>query len=285
LPDRIAQARARVDVILEAERRCEAIDPQSRTRAWIGDSVTARSVVLLHGITNGPLQYALLGEQLAARGHNVIVPRVRFHGYRDRMTDAIANLRAADFESAALDGVAIGALCGERVVTLGISVGAVVAGWLAARVAIDTAIAIAPFCGVREVPGRANDLLGSSLRTMPNVFSWWDPRRKTAQPPPHGYPRFPTRGLGEALGISTELAHTTSGAYARRVFLVLNRYEPIVNNPFARRRFAELQPLGVEVDDIELDGLPHIHDIIEPQIPEARPDLVYPRLIELIERT
>ena len=44
---------------------------------------------------------------------SVIVPRVRFHGYRDRMTDAIAHLRAADFESAALDGV-------EHLVVIGV---------------------------------------------------------------------------------------------------------------------------------------------------------------------
>jgi hypothetical protein len=131
-------------------------------------------------------------------------------------------------------------------VVAGISTGAVLAGWLAARTRIDTALAIAPFCGLRDVPGAANDALGALLRAAPNRFSWWDPREKEMQPPPHGYPRFGTRVLGESLKISTQLdAVQGSLAHGRRAVLVLND--------------------------------------VEPEIPQARTDLVYPRLIEIIE--
>jgi pimeloyl-ACP methyl ester carboxylesterase len=185
-------------------------------------------------------------------------------------------------EAAALRAVAIGALCGERVVVAGISVGATLAGWLAARTAIDTAIAIAPFCGIRELYGGLNDLLGATLRAAPNRFLWWDPRRKEAQPPSHGYPRFSTHALGESLLPSTTL-DGTAGPHARRVDLVRNAREPVVNDAFARRRFARLEPLGVAINHVVWEGLPAIHDVIEPQIPQARTDLVYPRLIALVE--
>ncbi len=281
--DRIGQARTLLDAIAAQERADAAIDPQHGTRWWIGDEVLPTAVVLLHGLTNSPPQYDRLARELYARGHAVIVLRMPYHGYRDRMTDAIAALRARDLEAAALQAVLIAALCGERVVVAGISVGATLAGWLAARTRIDVGIGVAPFCGLRELRAGLNDALGGLLRAAPNVFGWWDPREKEAQPPPHGYPRFATRSLGESLRISTELAQAPLGPHARRAVLVLNANDPVVNNPHAARRFDALRPLGVEVEHVVLQGLPAIHDILEPAIPQAQPELVYPALIDLIE--
>lgn len=278
---RVAEARARLERIAARERADPAIDPRSATAWWIGDAVAPRAVVLLHGFTNGPLQYAALAPRLAARGCAVIVPRIAYHGYRDRMTDATAALRAENWERAALRATEIAALCGERVVVLGISVAGTAAAWLAARVAIDHAIAIAPFCGVRALPGRANRALGAALRAAPDRFVWWDPRRKERQLPPHAYPRFPTRALGEALRLDDELLPARSGARARRVTLVLNRYEPAINNAYARRRFALLAAAGIALDETTI-AVPHTHDVIEPRIPQARPEEVYPVLERLI---
>jgi carboxylesterase len=282
--ERIIEARARLTVIAEDDARDPRIEPRYTARAWVHDDVAPVSVVLLHGFTNCPMQYDRLGPQLAARGHAVIVPRMPYHGYRDRMTDEIAHLRAVDLELTALEAVAIAALCGERVVVLGISIGATLAGWLAARTAIDTAIAVSPFCGLRLVPGTANDSLGATLRVAPNAFSWWDPRVKEAQLPPHGYPRFSTRALGQCLSMSTTMQPHEYEQRARRAVVVLNPRDPVINNSFAARRFAQLRLMGVEVETTSLSRAPAMHDIIEPQIPQARTEFVYPRLIELIEK-
>jgi pimeloyl-ACP methyl ester carboxylesterase len=283
MSSRIDEARARLAVIAQDDAADERVDPRYTARSWIGDDVAPVAVVLLHGLTNSPPQYDRLGAQLASRGHAVIVPRMPYHGYRDRMTDEIANLRAADLELTALEAVSIAALCGRRVVVLGISIGATLAGWIAARTAIDTAIAVSPFCGLRYVPGTANDSLGAGLRTAPNTFSWWDPRVKEAQLPPHGYPRFSTNALGECIAMSTCMLAHDYVQRARRAYVVLNPGEPIVNNAFAVRRFSELIVFGVDVQTVTLTGAPPIHDIIEPQIPQARTEFVYPRLIELVE--
>jgi pimeloyl-ACP methyl ester carboxylesterase len=283
VPDRIAQARARLAAIAQAERDDPLVEPRHGTRSWVRDDAAPVAVLLLHGLTSAPPQYDLFADQLAARGHAVIVPRMPYHGYRDRMTDALANLRAADLQMAALDAVAIAALCGERVVVLGISIGATLGGWLVARTAVDTAIAVAPFCGVRELYGGLNDVFGAVLRTAPNRFGWWDPRVKQGQPPQHGYPRFATRALGASLQLSTDLCAPQSAVHGRRVVVVCNRDDPAVNNAFAVRRFGRLAAQGIVVESVMLHGLPKIHDIIEPQGPLARPDLVYPQLIEIIE--
>jgi pimeloyl-ACP methyl ester carboxylesterase len=279
--DRIAKARERLDEIVAGERA----DPQIAhgTRWWLRDEVAPTAVVLLHGLTNSPPQYDRLAPELHARGHAVIVPRMPYHGYRDRMTDAVAAMRAVDLEACALQAVAIGALCGERVVVAGISIGATLAGWLAARTRIDLGIAIAPFCGLRELRAGMNDALGALLRAGPNVFGWWDPRSKEHQPPAHGYPRFATRALGESLRISTDIDRVSHGVHGRRAVLVLNANDPVVNNAHAARRFASLRAHGVDYERIVLEGLPEIHDVVEPAIPQARTELVYPKLIELIE--
>lgn len=283
MDDRIAQARARLEALAAEDRACADLDPDNGSRWWLPDGVADVAVVLVHGFTNNPRQYAQLGPALAARGHAVIAPRVRYHGYRDRLTDAIAALTAADWEESALRAIAIAALCGRRVVVAGISVAGALCGWLGSRTAVDHTIAIAPFCGIRELPGRANDAFGAALRAFPNRFIWWDPRRKQDQLPPHAYPRFSTHALGQSLVIPTQIAAREGGdGLARRVTLVLNSSEPIVNNAYAQRRFAELRDYGVEVNTVVVRVL-HTHDIIEPQIPQARPDIVYPRLIELIE--
>lgn len=283
MSDRLAKARALLEGIAAQERA----DPEIAygTRWWLGENVAQLAVVLLHGLTNAPPQYDRLAPALHARGHAVIVPRMPYHGYRDRMTEAVGKLKRTDLESAALQAVVIAALCGARVAVAGISVGAVLAGWLAARVRIETAVAVAPFCGLRELPGAANDALGALLCAAPNRFSWWDPRAKEAQPPAHGYPRFSTRALGESLRLSTDIdrAPADPSSSARRAYVVLNDHEPVVNNAHAARRFATLRAFGVEVERVALHGLPHIHDVVEPAIPQARTELVYPKLIELIE--
>jgi carboxylesterase len=282
--ERIAAARARLAALAQADRDDAQVDPDHGTRWWVGDDVAPVCVVLLHGLTNSPPQYDRLAPLLHARGHAVIVPRMPYHGYRDRMTRALAGLRPGDLETASLEAVAIAALCGARVVVAGISVGATVAGWLAARAAIDSVIAFAPFSGIRALPGASNDLLGTLLRTLPNTFVWWDPRVKEKQPPSHGYPRFATRALGASLHISTVQCRVEPGGkHARRAVLVLNQNDPAINNAHATRRFAPLRDLGVAYERIVLSGLPKMHDVIEPAIPQARTDLVYPRLIALIE--
>jgi alpha-beta hydrolase superfamily lysophospholipase len=281
--NRLDEARKRLETIRAQERADPRIDPDNETAWWLGEGVQPLAIVLLHGFTNAPRQYAQLAPQLAARGHAVIVPRMPFHGYRDRLTTALATLRADDLEASALRALAIAALCGERVAVVGISAGATLAGWLAARTALDHVVAIAPFCGVRGLPCVLNDGLGTVLRRAPNRFLWWDPRRKEAQPPPHAYPRFPTRALGESLLLSTRLVALDAPAHARRVTLVCNAHEPAVNNGYARRRFTALARDGVAVEHVVWEGLPRIHDVIEPQIPQARTDLVYPRLIALLE--
>ena len=272
--DRLADARARAG----GDPRPPSAPTRASTRAtarawWLGDAVAPRAVVLLHGLSNGPLQYARLAPQLHARGHAVIVPRLPHHGYRDRMTDALAELRAGEMEEAALRAVALAALCGERVVVAGISIGAALGGWLAARVALDVAVAVAPFCGIRDAAGPAQRRRWARCcARRPTRFSWWDPRAKQGQPPEHGYPRFATRSIGASLRLSTDLdaapRRARTRAASRWCSTATTRSS---TTPTRGAASARLRARGVDGRrDRRGDDVPHSHDLIEPEIPQAR---------------
>ena len=63
---------------------------------------------------------------------------------------------------------------------------------------------------------------------------------------------------------------------------MLNANDPVINNAHAHRRFATLRAYGVDYQRVVLQGLPKMHDVIEP-LPQAHTELVYPALIDLIE--
>ena len=280
-----ADVHARLTAIADAERHEPSIDPDNGTRWWLHDEPTESAVVLLHGFTNNPRQYAELGPYLHAAGHNVIAPRFPYHGFRDRMSTAIARITIDDLLESTLNAIAIAADAGRRVDVAGISLGGAVAAWLAPRVAIDTAVAIAPFFGIKPVPGGTNDWLAALLVALPNAFVWWDPIHKADQLPAHGYPRFSTRALGETM----KLAAATDPALSPRppggrVVGLLNGNDPIVNNTFARERLEALRAHGLKVTIDVRDDLPKQHDVIEPTLPHAPTALSYPWIRDALKK-
>ena len=68
--------------------------PQARTILLEHAAATPLAVVLFHGLTNSPAQYAQLAPDLYNSGVNVLVPRLPDHGFRDRLTTALATLTA-----------------------------------------------------------------------------------------------------------------------------------------------------------------------------------------------
>jgi pimeloyl-ACP methyl ester carboxylesterase len=273
--------RASLDAIAAAERSEPLIDPENGTRWWLHDKRAAHCVVLLHGFTNNPRQYAELGPYLHDAGYNVIAPRFAYHGFADRMTTAPARLTMNDLIETTLQAVTLAAGAGKRVSVAGISLGGAIAAWLAPRVAIDTAVAVAPFFGIKPIFGAANDVLGSALDRLPNAFLWWDPIHKEQQLPRHGYPRFSTHALGQTLKLS---AQTEKGGWRKsgRVVGLLNGNDPVVNNAFARRRLEALRARGLDVRiDVRTD-LPKQHDIIEPTLESAPIALSYPWILSAL---
>src|SRR5260370_30125005 len=107
------------------------VNPVCRTRLYVHGRRTERSVVLLHGFTNCPQQFDDLGKAFYELGWNVLIPRYPRHGYSDRLTNSVAELRADMLIALANRSAEAGAGLGERLTAAGLSLSRTLTGYLA----------------------------------------------------------------------------------------------------------------------------------------------------------
>lgn len=280
----LAEARARFADL--AARDDASISAAGRSRFLHRGARTPLAVVLVHGLTNAPQQWVPFADDLHARGHSVVIPRLPGHGKNDRMTTALARVRAdayLEITNAAID-IACGA--GARVVVAGLSIGGAFAAWHALhRDDIARAIALVPLFGLRGFPVVADRALATVLGLAPNLFVPWDPRGDGSQIPAYGYPRFATRALGATLAIGLAVEREARRADPRgEIVIALNTKEPACENDVARAIAKHLRRARADAArTLEWSDLPAIHDIVDPTNPHGRTDLVYPRLRAEIE--
>ena len=259
--------------------------PQARTALLTTGRRSELAVVLLHGLTNSPAQYSAFAPMLFERGINVLVPRMPEHGNRDRMTTRIAGVTPDALLRTANEAVDIACGLGERTGVLGISMGALLAAYCAQFRRLDVAVPIAPSFGLVNLPRFAGRLLSWALRAFPNRFVWWDPRERDTHRPFAAYPRFPTRVLGGTMSIADAVydAARREPPLTERIVTIVNRKDPAVSNGVTEQVVKSWQrwdPQGVSY--VELENLPRYHDIVDPEQPLARTDLVYPRFLEAL---
>ena len=262
------------------------IIPEGRSRLYSSGARTPLAVVLLHGLTNVPEQWAPFAEELHARGHTVVIPRFPGHGDVDRRGTVLAAVRAADFLRTASDAVDIAAGAGHRVVVAGLSIGGSMAAWLAQhRADVARCVPIVPLFGINRFGAVANAAVVRVLRSVPDFILPWDPHGSAHESPPYAYPDFPTRALAECVFIGLDVHRTaaTRRPAGTSAFL-LNANEPACNNAMALDVAAGFGTAKAGACDVVvMQGLPRNHDVIDPNNPNARVDVVYPRVRELIE--
>ena len=260
------------------------VNPLCRSQVLEPGARTARAFVLLHGYTNCPRQFVPLGRRIAARGAAVVIPRYPHHGLADRMTRDQGRLTAAELVRAASTAVDIAAGLGERVTVIGLSLGGVLAAWLAHnRAGLDRALLLAPLFRARLLPGWSHGAAAAAMVRLPPVYLWWSPRREAVEPA-YGYPRFATRGFGAMLAIGRSVTRQARSAapLCRSLACVWTEGDQAVDN----RATADLVGLwrrhGAQVEVVihpRADGVPH--DMVDPNQPDQRTDLVYPEVERL----
>src|SRR4029077_9924581 len=121
------------------------VNPACHTRLYTHGRRTEQSLVLLHGFTNCPQQFDALGKQFFELGWNVLIPRYPRHGYSDRLTTSIADLRSEQLIALANRAGEAGAGLGERLTVAGLSLGGTLTGLLAQELpSVERAVLIAP---------------------------------------------------------------------------------------------------------------------------------------------
>jgi alpha-beta hydrolase superfamily lysophospholipase len=278
-----AEASERAQVFMA--RDDESILPQARTALLSHGTQRPLAVVLFHGFTNNPAQYAAFAPLVYGRGANVFIPRMPEHGDRDRMTTRLRNLTAEMVLASATEAVDIACGLGERVAVLGISMGGSLAAYFGQFRAIELAVPVAPDFALLKLPYSVSRLLARVVLRLPNFFLWWDPRAGIDHAPHTAYPRFSTHALMQTLRIGDEAyaAARQRPQLATRIVAIVNCADPAVNNEVTRSLASEWQGWNRQgVDYVELRDLPENHDIIDPENPLARTDLVYPRLLSAL---
>jgi len=281
-----AEAIERIDALRAADTG--DLNPLCKLELMTHGQRTGRAVVLLHGLTNCPRQFDSLGRALYVRGANVLIARIPHHGLADRMTPDLERLTAAELTRFGDEVADIGRGLGDSVTVAGLSLGAVVAAWLAQeRHDIDCAVIIAPVFGVPQVWAPLTPGLTRFFLWIPNQFPWWDDKlRERVLGPPYVYPRFSTRALGEILrlGQAVGVAARLRPPEARIITLVTVEGDPAISNSAAWTMKRAWQAHADErvVSYMFPATLKIGHDLIDPLQPYQRIDVVYPVLADLM---
>jgi pimeloyl-ACP methyl ester carboxylesterase len=275
-------ARGALTALLAARDDAEpGVAPSMRSQLLTGQS-GRDTYVLLHGLTASPPAWRAIAADLHARGSTVVVPRLLYHGYADRMTRALRDMRPQAMIDDVRGIVGAAAALGEPVTVVGHSLGATLAIDAAVRGApIERIVAIAPFMGIASVPLRLHPLLIGVMDALPDVFLWWDPILRDRLEPSHGYPRYPLRALATGISIADAArASVHEPPHARAIDLVLNARESSISNRAVERLAREWRASGASVAVHRLNGLHWSHDVIEPERSAAK--LALPVLLDIL---
>lgn len=264
-----------------------SVRPEGRPILMEHGRPTEYAYVFLHGLSNNPSQFSALAKQLFDRGHNVYIPRMPYHGEEDRMTTDWARLTARDMLEYGNRSADLARGLGKKVVIAGLSVNGATTAWIAQnRSDLHKVALFAPFFAPSGLPNWAIGPVERVLLRLPNIFMWWNPVLKEKNPgPPFAYPRFPTRVIGETMLLGQNVFHHASrkAPLSPTILVVTTAIDPAASNAATQvlvDRWMARHPLTVYQFPAEQE-VPH--DFIDPSQPNQQIDLVYPKLIELLE--
>jgi carboxylesterase len=276
---------------IQARQAGEAglLNPMCRTQFMTHGDKVAQAIVFVHGYTVCPQQFLALGKEFYDLGYNVLIAPLPHHGLADRMTSEQEHLTAEELAAYADEMVDLARGLGEEVTMAGISAGGVTTAWAAQnRPDLDLAVIISPAFGFSQIPTSLTTVATNLFLTLPNSYQWWDPDLKSAGGPPFAYPRYSTRALAQTmlLGSAVRSAAGRDAPAARAILVITNANDTNVNNALTAQVVDQWRLRGTKgLRTYEFEaGLKLEHDLIDPDKPDHAVELVYPKLIELINQ-
>jgi pimeloyl-ACP methyl ester carboxylesterase len=243
---------------------------------------TPLAFVLIHGLTNSPHQFEEFGQLLWSRGHNVLVPRMPFHGHNSARLREIWPLRAEDLRDYADETVDLAAGLGEEIIVVGVSGGGTVAAWIGQnRPEVSQVVSIAPFLGA---PGKARpvgNLLMNACCRLPSI----DLTNPKEPPRTWVYRGQSTRPLAQTVRLGKAM-YEQAAAYppaAGRIIVLTAAGDNQVDNVATQRLVKLWRQGGGNVIAYEFSreaALPH--NPIDPTADPAKRQLAYQTILELL---
>ena len=249
---------------------------------------TGKVYVLLHGLSSCPGQFAEFAKLLHRRGDNVLMPRSPGHGLKNRMNTVVSGVTTDALIGSALRAVDLAHGLGRDVVLIGFSMNGATAAWLAQnRNDLSQVVLLNPFFSAEGLPVWAAGPVGGLLTRLPNRFLWWDAvHREALAGPPYAYPRFPTRVIGRilCLGQAVRQAAKRSPFLSGSVLVVTSACDHSAGRPATEvlvKEWRAFRPAAVKSYEFPAEeGVPH--DFMDPNQPDQKIGLVYPRLLGLL---
>lgn len=262
------------------------INPDCESKLLDHGKKVEKVIVFFHGYTTCPKQFLDLAEQFYTLGYNVLIPREPYHGYKDRLTSDIALLTSEDLAKTADDYTNLAHGLGNKVIAAGISGGGTTVAWIAEnRNDVDLAVLISPAFNLKAIPSNFIIPAVNYYSITPNSFTWWDEQKQEQADPPHAYPRYATKSLAQIvrLGYLTTKHSKNNKPLAKAILVVTNANDGAVDNKVTDTVKSNWEKLGYKVSAYEFPKALNLgHDLIDPIQPDARTDIVYPKLIDLI---
>ena len=275
---------AGIRAVIAQDQADPTLIPQAVPRLYDHGKPVRDAVILFHGFTNCPQQFDVLARGFFARGCNVYVPRIPYHGKKDRLTWDLANLTVPILQEFGAETYRLANGLGERVTALGLSLGGSLALWLGQTQPIALSVPVSPFLMPIGFARGIGTFAMHVLHTLPDMYWWWDPRLKAKCLPTYAYPGYPTHALAQCVFLGSALFdQVPRKPSTSRCTLVTNVNEPAVNNNVTYELMDDWKSEGITYSHFVFTDLgPPRHDIIDPTtFPQAR-TLVYPKLESLV---
>jgi esterase/lipase len=277
---------ARFAQVQAQEDADETLNPVCHSILLTHGSKTERVIILMHGMTNCPQQFVELAPKFYEQGYNVLIPRMPHNGLADPDTDNLRYLKAAELRDCTNTMVDISRGLGNHVTYLGLSVGGLMAAWVAQyRADVNKAVIIAPSFTISPRLGVGLSKVAMRLLLiMPNIMT--QRLKPFKDGPDHNYLGFASRGLGEMMrfGFSVYNASKKTRAATQSVLVITNAADAAVNNKITLKVAQCWQTNGLEqLDKYEFDAkYKLIHDLIDPGQKLQKVDVSYPILLDLL---
>src|SRR5437667_694506 len=245
-------------------------------------------IVLMHGMTNCAQQFVKLAPIFYEQGYNVLIPRMPHNGLANLDTDDLRYLKAAELHDCSNAMVDIARGLGDHITFLGLSVGGLMAAWVAQyRDDVNKAVIIAPSFTISPRLGVGlSKVIMRLFLILPNIMTQRIKPFKDG--PDHNYLGFATRGLGEMMRFAFSIYDTSSklSPAAHSLLVITNGADAAVNNKITLKVAQNWQTNGLEqLDKYQFDAkYKLLHDLIDPGQKLQNVAVSYPILLDLLAR-
>ena len=265
-----------------AEAEAEIVSETGGSFLLAHGTRSARASILVHGTTNSPTQLLEYGRHLFDRGHNVLIPRMPYHGLRSGQVGELAQLSADDLRAFGQKAVDIGTGLGDELVLIGASGGATVAAWTAVKHAqVERTLLLVPFFGFYRLPDKLTALILKLLLRLPD---------KTVHRPgekhrPWAYPGQSTRGIAAFLDLAYDVLGEAEKDIAPhgQMIVITTANDKLANNGTTERLVEMWRAAGKDVEQYEFERARSIpHDTIDPAADPRVRQQVFQKMLSLL---